>query len=47
MTLHFFQRTTRKVLAEMEADGALQYLTPPPGRRRGTYADKMAVIEFL
>ena len=36
----------RKVLSEMEADAALNYLNPPVGRRRGTYADKMAVLEF-
>jgi three-Cys-motif partner protein len=42
----FLSTHYRKVLAEMEADGALQYLNPPSGRRRGTYADKLAVIEF-
>jgi len=36
----------RKVLAEMEAEGALDYLEPPPGRRRGTYANKTGVIAF-
>jgi three-Cys-motif partner protein len=36
----------RKVLAEMEADGALNYLKAPAGRRRGTYADKLAMLEF-
>jgi hypothetical protein len=33
----------RKVLREMEADGSLNVLKPPVGRRRGTYADKAVV----
>jgi three-Cys-motif partner protein len=36
----------RKVLAAMESDGSLTYLNPPGARRRGTYADKLAVLEF-
>jgi three-Cys-motif partner protein len=36
----------RKVLAAMEGDEHLQYLNPPDGRRRGTYADRNAVLEF-
>jgi hypothetical protein len=36
----------RKVLVEMESDGGLNYLKPPAGRRSGTYADKMALLEF-
>jgi hypothetical protein len=36
----------RKVLSEMEADAALKCLNPPVGRRRGTYADKTALLEF-
>jgi hypothetical protein len=36
----------RKVLSEMEADAALKYLNPAAGRRRGTYADKLAMLEF-
>jgi hypothetical protein len=34
-----------KVLAAMEGDGHLQYLNPP-GRRRDTYADRNALLEF-
>ena len=36
----------RKVLATMEADNQLTYLNPPGGRRRGTYANNAAVLEF-
>ncbi len=36
----------RKVLQAIEADGGLTYLQPPPGRRRGTFADKSAVLDF-
>ena len=35
-----------KVLAAMEADQAMTYLDPPAGRRRGTYANRAAVLEF-
>ena len=35
-----------KVLAAMEADQAVEYLNSPAGRRRGTYANKAAVLEF-
>jgi hypothetical protein len=30
----------------MESDGGLNYLKSPAGRRSGTYADKMALLEF-
>jgi hypothetical protein len=36
----------RKVLAAMEVDQDLTYLNAPASRRRGTYADKAAVLEF-
>ena len=36
----------RKVIADMEAATDLSYLNAPPTRRRGTYADKAAVLEF-
>jgi len=35
-----------KVLASIEADNGLTYLNPPSTRRRGTYANKQAVLEF-
>jgi hypothetical protein len=35
-----------KVLAAMEADNELTYLNPPSTRRRGTYRDRQAVLEF-
>jgi hypothetical protein len=35
-----------KVLKAMEADNDLTYLNAPTGRRRGTFADKEALIEF-
>jgi three-Cys-motif partner protein len=35
-----------KVLSAMEADEHITYLNPPSGRRRGTYANKSAVLKF-
>lgn len=36
----------RKVIADMEAAADLSYLNAPATRRRGTYADKSAVLDF-
>ena len=36
----------RRVLAEMEGERAVNYLNPATGRRRGTYADKLALLDF-
>jgi three-Cys-motif partner protein len=35
-----------KVIAAMEADKDLTYLNPPTTRRRGTYGDRQAMLEF-
>ena len=42
----FFATHYRKVLVELESDGGLNYLKSPAGRRSGTYADKMVLLEF-
>ena len=42
----FLESHYKKALAAIESEGGLEYLNPPAARRRGTYADKSAVLEF-
>lgn len=42
----FLSTHYKKVLAVMEGEGAVTYLNAPDGRRRGTFADKSATLEF-
>jgi three-Cys-motif partner protein len=42
----FLDSHYKKVLATMESEAGLEYIDPPPTRRRGTYANKAGVIAF-